>query len=201
MRVFLIFFFSIISILGGYALDIGAALSVDYYNSPIDDSAGSQIQQRPVIFNNLDIGLFNLRSGIGITEGYYDISEEDGITPVFNDMYDGFYTIEFDIYLYPGIKIDITDNVTLGLSAGGGVRLPVLTGLDDGLDSDVVDESFDWFYSDFRFIFWGGGLYVSVKLPKSESTRFFGSVNYKSFINRTDQWIVGTTIGLLWHLE
>lgn len=201
MRVFLLLFITLITITNGFSLDLGGAFSIDYFNNPNQDIASSPIQQRPVIFHYLDLGLFNVRSGIGITEANYTIDEDDLVTPVFNEMYSGFYTLEFDLFVYPGIKIDFTDNLSIGLSAGGGVRLPVLTGTDEDLSDDYnVSDSMSWFYSDMRFVFWSSGIFVSAKLPKSESTRFFGTIYYKDFLFRTDQWIIGTTIGLVWHL-
>lgn len=193
-------FFSIIAITNGSSLDLGGAFSLDYYNNPIADSAPSPIQQRPIFFHNLDIGFFNLRSGIGITEANYEISSNDG-SPVFNDMYSGFYTLEFDIFIYPGLQLHINDKINLGISAGGGVRLPILTGIDNSLDENMdVHSSFNWFYTEMRYLFWSSGLFISVKLPKSDTTRFFGTVYYKNFIYRVDQWIVGATAGMLWQL-
>jgi len=200
MKHFYLFFFFTLVIVNCLSIDLGGAFSLDYYNNPIEDSAPSPIQQRPVVFHNLDINNFNLRSGIGITEANYEISGDDG-TPVFNDVYSGFYTLEFDLFVYPGFQIDITDNITAGISLGGGVRLPILTGVDDDLSDDLdVSKAFNWFYSDMRFLFWSGGLFVSIKLPMSETTRFFGTVFYKDFIFRNDQWIIGATAGLLWQI-
>lgn len=175
---------------------LGGALSVDYFNNPVKDSAPSPIQQRPIFFHNMDIGLFNLRSGIGFTEGYYEINS-DGI-PVFNDYYSGFYTLEFDIFTYPGIAFKLTDKWSLGLAAGGGVRLPLVVKEDSGIDSGEVSEASDWFYSDMHFLFWGAQIFTTVKLPLSSSTKFYGNIHYKDFLFRDDQWITGATAGLLW---
>ena len=201
MRVIIITVLTFISISYGSSINIGGAFSLDYFNNPNQNISSSPIQQRPVVFCFFDYGLFNLRTGMGITEANYTISDEDLVTPIFNEVYSGFYTLEFDIFAYPGIKININDSVSLGLSIGGGVRLPVLTGTDDDLsDSYDVNDSISWFYSENRFIFWGSGLFITAKLPKSEETRFFGTIYYKDFMFRTDQWIIGATTGLLWHL-
>ena len=201
MRNYLLLVFTLITISYSSSLDIGGTFSIDYFNNPNQNIAPSPIQQRPVLFLFFDYGIFNLRTGLGITEANYTISDEDLYTPVFNEMYSGFYTIEFDLFAYPGISYDITDSISLGFSAGGGVRLPVLTGVDDDLgDEYSADDSMEWFYSENRFLFIGSGLFVTAKLPKSESTRFFGTVYYKNFIFRTDEWVIGTTIGLIWHL-
>lgn len=191
---FLIILFTI-TISYGFSIDIGGALSVDFYNNPILLSAASPIQNRPIVFHNLDIKIFNLRSGIGITEGYYEVREDN--IPVFNEIYDGFYTLEFDIYTYPGIQLNLTDNFVLGLAVGGGVRLPVISKIDS--DDVVTDEAFNWFYSDFHFLYWGAQIFTSIKLPLSEDTRFFGNIHYKDFVQRENQWIIGATVGLLWH--
>ena len=89
------------------------------------------------MFHSIHLGVFNLRTGFGITEGYYEDFDQDSI-PVFNDIYHGFYTIEFDIFTYPGILINFTDSFALGVAGGGGVRLPLLTKIDDeGNVSDI----------------------------------------------------------------
>ncbi|MGL1893792.1 MAG: hypothetical protein OCD02_19300 [Spirochaetaceae bacterium] len=197
MRYFLIIIYIFISLHICFSLDLGGAFSIDYYNNPIEDSAPSPIQVRPILFYNLDISIFNLRTGLGIVEGNYEVSSDD--LPVFNDMYSGFYTLEFDIFAYPGISFNITESISLGIAAGGGVRLPLLTKVDDDLDDDVnTDDAFDWFYSDLNFLFWGVQLYTKIKLPLSETTRFFGAIYYKDFITRDDQWIIGATTGMLW---
>lgn len=202
MRVFLLLFITLISISSGSSLNIGGAFSIDYFNNPNQNIASSPIQQRPVVFHFLDLGVFNIMSGIGITEANYTIDEDDLVTPVFNEMYSGFYTLEFDLFVYPGIKIDLTENLSIGMAAGGGVRLPVLTGTDEDLSSIYdVDDSMSWFYSDMRYVFWSGSIFISAKLPKSASTRFFGKVYYKDFLFRTDQWVIGTTVGLLWYIK
>lgn len=200
MRVsFLIIFISIL-LSYGFSTDIGGALSIDYYNNPITDSAPSPIQQRPILFYNININLLNLRSGFGITEAYYEV-HSDG-HPVFNDYYSGFYTLEFDIFTYPGLILSLTDRISIGLAAGGGVRLSLLVKEDDDISSDVdVDEAFNWFYSDMHFLYWGAQLFLVIKLPLSRDTRFFGNVHYRDFIYRDDEWIVGATAGLLWRID
>lgn len=200
MRVMFLLIY-MITILSISSMDIGGAYSLDFYNNPVVNSAPSPVfQQRPTLFYNLTIGLFNLRSGIGITEANYQISVEDGVTPVFNDMFVGFYTLEFDVFAKPGV-VFTNDNLDLGVSVGGGVRLPILTKVDPGLDQTLdVGSSFNWFYSDLRFIFLSSDLFLTFKLPKSDTTRFYCSLYYKDFIFRVDQWVVGATTGLLWHI-
>lgn len=177
------------------SFDLGGALSVDYFNNPIEDSAPSPIQQRPILFHNLDIGIFNLRTGFGIVEGFYEITDE---LPVFNDMYSGFYTLEFDVFTYPGLSFNISKSVSLGIAGGGGVRLPVLTKVDDGITEDEANDSFNWFYSENRFIYWGAEVFSSFKLPLSDTIRFFVNVHYRDFLFRDDQWIIGATTGIVW---
>ncbi len=195
MKVFLITLFLISNICLSFSFDLGGAFSLDYYNNPIVDSAPSPLQSSLVLFHSLDIAMFNLRSGFSFTEGFYEVSENN--LPVFNDIYAGFYTIEFDLFAYPGISLQFTDSFTLSFSGGGGVRLPVLSKVDDGVDES---NSFNWFYSDLHFIFWGAQLSAKIKLPMSESVMLFTSINYKDFVFRDDQWTIGATTGLLWHI-
>ncbi len=200
MRVIFLIILISIPLSYSFSTDIGGALSIDYYNNPITDSAPSPIQQRPMLFHNMNVGLFNLRSGFGITEAYYEVNDEGN--PVFNDYYSGFYTLEFDIFTYPGLILSLTDNFSIGLAAGGGVRLPILVKEDsDVLDGVDVDEAFNWFYSDMHFLYWGTQIFFVIKLPLSSDTRFFGTIHYRDFIYRDNEWIVGATAGLLWRID
>lgn len=197
MRAYFLILFILLSLTFSFSFDLGGALSLDFYNNPIENSAPSPIQQRPILFHSLNINIFNLRSGFGFLEGYYEVNEE-GLT-VFNDFYKGFYTLEFDIFTYPGVLIELTENFSLGLSVGGGVRLPVLVKIDDDIDEDInIDDAFGLFYSDLHYLYWGADIFTVIKLPMSVSTRFFANIHYKDFITRTDEWIVGATVGLLW---
>ncbi len=198
MRLFISLFFAVIITSYCNSQTLGVALSLDYYNNPIFNSAPSPIQQRPVVFNSISISLFNIRSGFGLTEANYRIENN---TPVFNDVYSGFYTLEFDIFAYPGIAISFTDSFTIGLSLGGGVRLPVIVKVDKEIEGILdLDSSINWFYSELRYLFWEGQLFALIKPPLSENTQFFLSVNYRNFTFRDNQWIIGATTGLLWHL-
>lgn len=201
MKVFFLIAILIFPVIYGFSVEFGGAVSLDYYNNPIEDSAPSPIQKRLVLFHNLSIGYFNLRSGIGITDAYYEVSTYDLETPVFNDMYSGFYTYEFDIYTYPGFHINVGNTVTLGISGGIGVRLPVLTKIDDELDEDFVNNSFNWFYSEMHYLFWGAEFFSFFKLPLRSTTKFYFNISYKDFIYRDNQWLIGATTGLLWQFN
>ena len=76
MKVKLLFLIIFITPNLAFSWDLGGALSLGYYNNPIEDSASSPIQQRPILFHNLNINYFNLRSGFGILEGYYFSNNE-----------------------------------------------------------------------------------------------------------------------------
>lgn len=183
------------------SFDFGGALSTSYYNNPMEDSAPSPIQYRPEIFQSFYSGFFNLRYGVGITDANYEIN--DWGIPVFNDIYAGFYTIEFDLFLYPGLLFPIGSSFSLGLAAGGGARLPVVTKVDDEVvegQSIDADRALMYFYDEYRYVFWGGQLFCYVKLPMDENVQFYGNIHYRDFPFRKDEWIVGATVGLLWHL-
>ncbi len=202
-----IFFLLLLIIpLYSYSVSLGAGLSIDYYNNPIADSAASPIQTRPMVFYNLSISLLNIRAGIGVTTATYEIND-DGV-PDFNDDYIGFYTMEFDLFAYPGILINFTKKFSLGLAGGIGVRLPMVTGIDDKhpydssrINKDEADEALKWFYNDFRFIFWGGDLYTYIASPIDDDFRLYLCGSFKSFFTREDQWIIGATAGMLWHIN
>lgn len=183
-----------------YSFDLGAALSTTYYNNPVEDSAPSPIQYRPEIFQSFNNGYINLRYGLGITSAIYEVNDEG--VPVFNDIYAGFYTMEFDLFIYPGLLFPIGNSFSLGVAAGGGVRLPVITKVDDEVDrqSFDADEALGYFYEENRFLFWGVQLYCFVKLPLDNDVEFYGNIHYRDFPTRTDEWLVGATAGLLWHL-
>lgn len=188
-----------------FSFDLGVALSTSYYNNPVDDSAPSPIQYRPEIFQSFNSGYFNLRYGLGITDGIYEVNDS-GI-PVFNDIYAGFYTIEFDLFIYPSLLIPIGSSFSLGLAGGGGVRLPVITTIDDDIVEKEVDgETIDadtsllYFYDEYRYLYWGGQLFCYIKLPMDDSIKFYGNIHYRDFVFRTDEWVVGASVGLLWHL-
>ena len=121
--------------------------------------------------------------------------------PAFNDYTPGFYTMEFDLFTYPGVAFPISSSVTIGLSLGGGVRLPVLVKLDSNIIEANIAEAFGWFYNDFAFIYWGGQIFTEISLPLNENTKFYADIHYKDFIFRTNQWLIGATIGLLWHIN
>ncbi len=196
MKQLLFFILLLISFKIG-SLEFGGGMSTDYYNNPIEDSAPSPIQQRPFLFHNLNIAIFNMQSGFGILESYYEIGDEQ---PVFNDMYSGFYTLEFDLFTYPGLLFNITDKISFGLGVGGGVRLPILTKVDDGVTEEDAKKSMEWFYADTHFLFWGAQAFTHLKLPLSDSLKFFGNFYYKRFLYREDQWIIGAGVGILWFL-
>lgn len=180
-----------------FSAELGAALTIDYYNNPVVDSAPSPVQGRPTLFINQNIGLFNLRLGVGVTTAMYEISEPDGV-PVFNDIYAGFNTLEFDAYLYPGLIFSFGEKVKVGVSGGAGARLPIITEIDDGIEEDDANEALDWFYQDNRFLFVGGDLIFIVTLSENE-VDFFGAVNYRQFLKREEHWTIGGTAGILWH--
>ena len=180
----------------GFALDLGGAISIDYYNNPIEDSAPSPIQNKLVLFYNMDKSYFNLRAGFGVLEGMYHVNDDDLL--VFNDYYSGISTVEFDAFIYPGVLFPITNTVSLGGAGAIGGRFPIISKIDDGGD-DAVD-AFSWFYSDMHYLFWGGQIFSYIKLPLGDSAKLFISINYNNFINRDDQWTLGATTGMLWHL-
>lgn len=197
MKVHLLLLLFFITTIYSFSFDIGGALSIDYYNNPIENSAPSPIQQRPIVFHSMNLGLFNLRSGFGVTEAYYEINEE-GLT-VFNDMYKGFYTLEFDLFVYPGILFKLTESFRLGIAGGGGVRLPVLVKVDADIPDDMdIDAAFNAFYSDYHYLYWGAQLFTTIRLPLSQHIQFFGTVHYRDFVQRENEWIIGATAGLLW---
>lgn len=196
MKRLILFILIIYPIVELTSFELGAALSIDYFNNPIEDSAPSPVQASPKLFHNLNLGFFNLRSGFSVTTAIYEISPELQI-PVFNDYYAGFYTIEFDVSVYPGILIPI-GNVSLGIAGGAGARLPVITEVDSGVEREDADSALQWFYEDMRYLFWGGDILAIFKLPVGEDTKLFTSVNYKNFLYRDDNWTIGATVGLLW---
>lgn len=196
MKKLIIFILALMPLVCIHSVDLGAAISVDYFNNIIEDSAPSPIQSRPLLFHSLTLGFFSVRSGFAITSSIYEF-ETHGI-PVFNDYYGGFSALEFDLFVYPGIIFKINKSMKVGISGGAGVRLPIITEVDKGIARDDADEALNWFYKENRFIFVGGDLFTYVNLPIGDNVSFYGAVNYKNFINRTDSWTVGASAGLLW---
>ncbi|MBN2617457.1 MAG: hypothetical protein JXR64_04000, partial [Spirochaetales bacterium] len=69
-------------------------------------------------------------------------------------------------------------------------------------DSELdVDKALNWFYTEYRFVFWGAELFVHYKLLDSDKFSFYGDFHYINFYFRSNEWIVGATVGLLWHLN
>lgn len=196
MKVLFYIYFLLIPIGLSFSYDIGGAFSLDYYNNPVEDSAPSPFQERLVLFHNFDRDQFSLRSGLGFLSSFYEIQ---GDRPVFGDYWAGFNTLEIDIFTYPGYSIDLNESLNVGLSAGGGFRLPIVTKVDDGVDHD---EAFLWFYEDFHFLFVGGSIFTRIKLPMGDdSARLFFSANYTNFVTRGNEWTVGATAGMLWRIN
>lgn len=196
MKRLILFILLIVPSLNLLSLEIGGGLSIDYFHNPIEDSAPSPIQARPLAFHNYTIGLFNLRSGFAVTTAMYEISPALGI-PVFNDYYAGFYTLEFDLFTYPGVILSL-GNITFGIAGGFGARLPIITEVDRGVEREDADKALEWFYDDMRVLFWGGDLFAHFDLPVGSDTKLFTAINYKSFFKRDNNWTVGATVGLLW---
>lgn len=196
MKRLILFILIFLPLVGLASVEFGAALSIDYFNNPVKDSAPSPVQASPVLFHNLNLGFFNLRSGFSVTTAMYEIND-DLQMPVFNDYYAGFYTIEFDVFLYPGVLIPI-GNISLGAAGGVGARLPVITEVDTGIERSDADSALQWFYEDMRYLFWGADILAFYKLPVGEDTKLITSVNYKNFFYRDDNWTIGATVGLLW---
>lgn len=171
---------------------------MDYYNNPVEDSAPSPFQEKLVILHNFDISYFSLRSGIGFLSAYYEIQDD---VPVFGDYWSGFHTVEIDLFTYPSFSINITDKINLGLSGGGGVRLPIVSEVDKDLEEDH-DKAFNWFYEDLHYLFVGGSIFTRIKLPLGGDTfRLFISGNYTNFVTRENQWTIGATAGMLWRIN
>ncbi|QEN04851.1 hypothetical protein EW093_09085 [Thiospirochaeta perfilievii] len=199
MRVkFLVILYIFLILSKSFSYEIGGAMSLDYFNNPVIDSAPSPIQQQPQFIHNLNIGIFTLHSGIGIVEANYEF-QSNGF-PVFNDMYSGFYTLEFDLYTLPGLSFKLNDKVTLGALVGGGFRLPVLV-KEDSDAGDGVNNAFSWFYSEYRYLFWSATIFSKIKLPLSDNTKLYLDFHYRDFIFRDNQWIIGATVGLLWQFN
>lgn len=199
MKVFYLIYFSLIAVCLSFSLELGGAFSLDYYNNPIENSAPSPMQQKLIVFNIIELDPINIRSGLGVLTSYYEVVEGSNV-PVFGDYWSGFHTVEFDLFVFPGISFDISDSVNLGFSLGGGVRLPIISKVDDDLAYDH-EEPFSWFYKDLHFLFIGGAVTGRIKLPLGDGIRLFTSINYNQFITRENQWTLGATAGLLWQLN
>ncbi|OQY36748.1 MAG: hypothetical protein B6229_09490 [Spirochaetaceae bacterium 4572_7] len=196
MKFLYFIFLFLIVIIPSFSFELGGAYSLDYYNNPIKDSAPSPIQSSFVVFHNLNLSFFNLRSGFGILEASYEVNKAGLL--VFNDYYSGINTVEFDVFVSPGLLIPLNSRVSLGLSGTAGVRLPVIFSVDP--DGDDAKNAFEWFYSDLHYMFWGGQLFTTISLPIGADTKLFISANYRNFVNRDNQWSIGATTGLLWQL-
>ena len=177
-----------------FSVDIGAGLSIDYYNNPIEDSAPSPMQNRPIVFHNLSVGFFNLKSGVGVLFAEYEIQKET-FMPVFNDYYSGFRTVELDAFVKPGLIFTLNSTLNLGVSGGVGARFPIISEIMD-ISREDADKSLSWFYSDIRYLFWETGVFTYVKAVKDVS--FYGEISFKQFIKRENQWTIGATVGILW---
>lgn len=199
MKVFNLIYFSIFAVSLSFSFELGGAFSLDYYNNPIENSAPSPIQQKLLIQNIVDFDTIHIRSGIGVLTSYYEVVEGSNV-PVFGDYWSGFHTVEFDLFVYPGVSFDISESINIGFSAGGGLRLPIISKIDDDLAHDH-EESFNWFYNDLHFLFAGGAIFSRIKLPFGEGIRLFTSINYNYFITRESQWTLGATAGLLWQIN
>lgn len=198
MKVLFSIYFILIVACFSFSYELGGAFSLDYYNNPVEKSAPSPFQEKLVAIHSFDISYFNLRSGIGILRSYYEIQED---VPVFGDYWSGFHTVEFDLFTYPGFSINIGDKVNVGLSGGGGVRLPVVSEVDKDLEIDH-SEAFNWFYKDLHFLFVSGSLFSRINLPLAgDSIKLFLSCNYTNFLTRGDHWTIGATAGLLWQIN